>query len=141
MLADPIHVGRVFQNLLGNALLYAGAAPPRVQISALREDREVRFAVRDRGIGIPASAHEAIFRAFQRLSGTEVPGSGLGLAICRKLVELHGGRIWVESRPGSGAAFYFTLAALDAALSGGGRVPVVPAVVVPVTVAPAGAPR
>jgi PAS domain S-box-containing protein len=113
VLADPIHLGRVFQNLLANALLYAGASAPRVQVSARREGGEVCFAVRDQGIGIPAASHEAIFRAFQRVPGTEVPGSGLGLAICRKLVELHGGRIWVESRPGAGATFQFTLAALD----------------------------
>jgi signal transduction histidine kinase len=99
----------VFQNLLANALLHAGAEPPRVQVDGLREGREVRLAVRDRGIGIPSESHEAIFGAFLRLSGSEVPGSGLGLAICRRLVELHGGRIWVESEPDRGSTFTFTL--------------------------------
>jgi PAS domain S-box-containing protein len=109
--ADPVHVGRVFQNLLCNALLYSGGAAPRVRISARRKAGEVRFAVQDDGVGIPADAHERVFRAFERLSSPEVPGSGLGLAICRRLVELHGGRIWLDSRPGSGSTFYFTLPA------------------------------
>jgi PAS domain S-box-containing protein len=110
---DPIHLGRVFQNLLSNALCYCGEGPPRVRVDAEREADVVCFAVRDRGVGIPAESHEAIFRAFQRLSGGDVPGTGLGLAICRRLVETHGGRIWVDSRPGSGATFYFTLPAAD----------------------------
>jgi PAS domain S-box-containing protein len=109
--ADPIHLGRVFQNLLSNALLHAGSAAPHVRVAAAREAGWVRFAVSDDGVGIPPSAHDAIFRAFARLSPAEVPGSGLGLAICRKLIELHGGRIWVDSAPGAGATFYFTLAA------------------------------
>jgi PAS domain S-box-containing protein len=113
VLADPVHVGRVFQNLLANALLYAGSAPPRVQVSARSKAREVCIAVRDHGVGIPEGAHEAIFRAFRRLPGAQVPGHGLGLAICRKLVALHGGRIWVDSRPGAGATFYFTLTAAE----------------------------
>jgi PAS domain S-box-containing protein len=110
---DPIQLGRVFQNLLSNALLYCGSEPPRVAIEAQREADTVCFAVRDRGMGIPADSHEAIFKAFLRLSGGDVPGTGLGLAICRRLVEAHGGRIWVDSRPGSGSTFYFTLAAAD----------------------------
>jgi PAS domain S-box-containing protein len=106
---DPIHLGRVFQNLLSNALLHSGRRPPRISVRATREPGLVRFALSDRGVGIPPDAQESIFDAFQRLSGEDVPGNGLGLAICRRLVELHGGRIWVESQPGDGATFYFTL--------------------------------
>jgi len=110
---DPIHLGRVFQNLLANALIHSGGAAPRVRIAAQRSADEVRISVSDRGPGVPAAARESIFRAFERLSGAGVPGSGLGLAICRKLVESHGGRIWVESRSGAGATFSFTLPAAN----------------------------
>jgi PAS domain S-box-containing protein len=110
---DPIHLGRVFQNLLSNALIHAGGREPRIRIDARREADAVCISVRDGGPGIPAAARETIFGAFQRLSGSAVPGSGLGLAICQRLVESHGGRIWVESHPGPGASFCFTLPAAD----------------------------
>jgi signal transduction histidine kinase len=110
---DPIQLGRVFQNLISNALLHSGRRPPRIAVGSRREADVVRFSVADVGVGIPLEAQESIFDAFRRLSGEEVPGSGLGLAICRRLVELHGGRIWVESQPGTGATFYFTLPAVD----------------------------
>jgi PAS domain S-box-containing protein len=109
---DVIGLGRVFQNLLSNALLHSGRRPVRIAIRAIREPGFVRFSVSDAGVGIPPEAWESIFDAFRRLSGEDVPGSGLGLAICRRLVELHGGRIWVESQPGEGATFYFTLPAI-----------------------------
>jgi PAS domain S-box-containing protein len=111
--ADPIQLGRIFQNLVSNALLHAGPHAPRVEIHAHREADQIVFAVRDQGIGIPSAQHAAIFELFHRLQNSDVPGTGAGLAICRKLVELHGGRVWVDSAPGQGATFYFTLLAID----------------------------
>jgi light-regulated signal transduction histidine kinase (bacteriophytochrome) len=98
-------------NLIGNALKYRGAEPPRIHVGARREGSEWRFAVRDNGIGIAARHHERIFEMFQRLHDQgEYPGTGIGLAVCRRVVQLHGGRIWVESAPGRGSGFYFTIA-------------------------------
>jgi light-regulated signal transduction histidine kinase (bacteriophytochrome) len=107
-------VGLVFQNLIGNALKFHGAAPPRIHVSARREGIMWVFAVKDNGIGIEAKQAERIFQVFQRLhTRSEYPGTGIGLAICKKIVERHGGRIWVESEPGKGATFFFTLPAND----------------------------
>ena len=113
--ADATQLGRVFQNLIANALKFHHKdAPPQVQISAARQDRYWRFAVRDNGIGIDPAYHERIFVLFQRLhTSAEYPGTGIGLAICKKIVERHGGRIWVESAPGHGATFSFTIPAGD----------------------------
>jgi signal transduction histidine kinase len=98
--------------LIGNALKFRGAAPPRIHVSAQHLDSHWRFAVRDNGIGIDPTQAEQIFRMFRRLhSRSEYPGTGLGLAICKKIVEQHGGRIWVESLPGEGAVFYFIISA------------------------------
>lgn len=114
--ADPTQLAQVFQNLVGNAIKFRGNAPPLVHVSARRVQDEWQFSVRDNGIGIPPEHHDRIFGLFQRLHGPdEVPGSGAGLAICRRIIERHGGRIWVESRSGEGATFYFTLPALDGA--------------------------
>jgi chemotaxis family two-component system sensor kinase Cph1 len=100
----------VFQNLLGNALKFHTAAPPIVHISAERQEDAWVFAVRDNGIGIEAQYVERIFAVFQRLhTRREYPGTGIGLALCKKIVERHGGRIWVESELGKGAMFAFTL--------------------------------
>jgi PAS domain S-box-containing protein len=106
---DPIQLARVFQNLLSNAVRFSGDATPMVTIRAESRERDVLVSVRDNGIGIPAEHHETIFRVFERLHGPDLPGTGMGLAISRRIVERHGGRIWVESEPGSGATFYFTL--------------------------------
>ncbi len=112
--ADPIHLGRIFQNLVSNALRYAGDAPPHVEISASRDADQVVFRVSDRGVGVPPDQREEVFGLFSRLPGDQdVPGTGAGLAICRKLVELHGGRIWIEPTSGPGASFLFTLLAID----------------------------
>jgi signal transduction histidine kinase len=106
-------VGLVFQNLLGNALKFHGAAPPRIHVSARPEGAMWVFAVQDHGIGMEAKQAERIFQVFQRLhTRREYPGTGIGLAICKKIVERHGGRIWVESTPGQGATFFFTLPAV-----------------------------
>ena len=98
------------QNLISNALKFRGQAPPQIHVSAVKEDRHWRFSIRDNGIGIDPQQAPRLFQVFQRLhTRSEYPGTGIGLAICKKIVELHGGRIWVESRPGEGSIFYFTI--------------------------------
>jgi signal transduction histidine kinase len=104
-------VQQLLANLLSNALRFRGDAAPVVDVSAERDGDRWRFAVRDNGIGIDRRHHQRIFVMFQRLHGADRPGTGIGLAICRKVVELYGGRIWVDSEPGRGATFRFTLPA------------------------------
>jgi signal transduction histidine kinase len=111
--AAESHMVSLFQNLIGNAIKYRSAAAPRIEIAAVEENGELRLAVRDNGIGIPAEYHDRIFAVFQRVRGKRVPGSGLGLAICKRIVERYGGRIWVESVEGQGTTFYFTLPAAE----------------------------
>jgi light-regulated signal transduction histidine kinase (bacteriophytochrome) len=104
---------QLFQNLIGNALKYRHKdRPPQVQVSATRTNGEWQFAVRDNGIGIDPKHFGQIFGIFQRLhTREEYEGTGIGLALCQKIVTRHGGRIWVESKPGEGAIFSFTLPA------------------------------
>jgi PAS domain S-box-containing protein len=107
---DPVGLGQLLQNLIGNALKFRGDDPPRIHISASREDRAWRFAVRDNGIGIEPEYQERIFTLFQRLHGRdEYEGTGIGLAICKKIAERHGGALWVESNPDQGTTFLFTI--------------------------------
>jgi PAS domain S-box-containing protein len=101
---------QLMQNLVANAIKFKRAAPPKIYISANRGKTEWTFAVRDNGIGIEPEYLDRIFVLFQRLHGRDQhPGTGIGLAVCKKIVERHNGRIWVESTPGEGSVFYFSL--------------------------------
>ena len=107
---EPAQLVQLTQNLLGNAIKYRGDGPPRAHVGAQRRDGEWLITVSDNGIGIEPQNIERVFLIFQRLhTQSEYPGTGIGLAICKKIVERHGGRIWVESEPGHGSTFCFTL--------------------------------
>lgn len=110
VMADPAQLARVFLNLIGNALKFAGNRPPRIHLGATESEGEWKFWVQDQGIGIDPKNYERIFLMFERLhSRSEYPGTGIGLAVCKKIIERHGGRIWVESEPGRGSTFFFTI--------------------------------
>jgi chemotaxis family two-component system sensor kinase Cph1 len=130
VIVDPTQLTQLFQNLLGNAIKFRGKARPRIHVGAVREPapyckipsagstgpasrqqpEEWHFSVRDNGIGIDPQYFDKIFIIFQRLHTLDqYPGTGIGLAICKKIIERHGGRIWVESQAGEGATFHFTL--------------------------------
>jgi C4-dicarboxylate-specific signal transduction histidine kinase len=110
LLGDERQIGQLFQNLIGNALKFRADRPPHIRVHTERQQNQWLFRVQDNGIGIAPEHSERIFILFQRLhSRQKYSGTGIGLAICRKIVERHGGRIWVESEPGHGATFHFTL--------------------------------
>jgi light-regulated signal transduction histidine kinase (bacteriophytochrome) len=107
---DEAQLTVLFSELIENAIKFHGSEPPCVHIASARTGDGWLFSVRDNGQGIEPQYFDSIFSVFRRLHGREYPGTGMGLAIARKIVERHGGRIWVESRPGCGSVFHFTLA-------------------------------
>jgi signal transduction histidine kinase len=110
VIADGFQLVQVFQNLIGNAIKFRSSEPPLIRVSAQLQGKEWLFSVADNGIGIAAEQTENVFVIFRRLhTHTEYPGNGIGLSICKKIIEQHGGRIWVESQPGHGSTFQFTL--------------------------------
>lgn len=114
VMADPVLLSQVLQNLLGNAIKFCGAERPRIHVSARRAGGRWILAVRDHGIGIAPQHQEKIFGMFERLHPrAQGGGSGVGLALCRRIVDRHGGRMWVESAPSQGATFLFTLPGVD----------------------------
>ena len=113
VMGDFETLARVLHHLTRNAIEYCGATPPRVHISCERRDPDWLFSVRDNGPGIDPAFASRLFGVFKRLHGKEYPGTGLGLAFCKKAIEWHSGRIWMESTLGVGSSFYFTLPSPD----------------------------
>jgi two-component system CheB/CheR fusion protein len=107
--AEEVLLMQLFQNLISNSIKYRDKETPKIHVSAERDGEGWRFAVRDNGIGIDPQDAERVFGMFKRLHGSDIPGTGIGLAICKKVVERQGGRIWVESEPGRGSTFKFTI--------------------------------
>jgi signal transduction histidine kinase len=107
--SDFAQLSQVFQNLVSNAIKYRGPEKPKIHIGVKETDDEWIFSVTDNGLGIEDAYKDQIFGIFKRLHGREFPGTGMGLAICKKIVERHGGRIWVESEPPNGSTFAFSI--------------------------------
>jgi signal transduction histidine kinase len=112
---DRDRLAELFEQLIGNSLKFRTSEPPAIEIDARRVPQGWLFSVKDNGIGIPTKYRDRLFIPFRRLQGADVPGAGLGLAISRKIVEAHGGRIWIEDREGPGVTFLFILPAIDGA--------------------------
>jgi light-regulated signal transduction histidine kinase (bacteriophytochrome) len=113
VIGDQARLAFVMQNLIGNAIKYRSADPPKIHVSALRQGESWVFCVADNGLGFEMKYAERIFGVFKRLHGKDFPGTGIGLAIARKVVEIHKGRMWAESEVGKGSRFYFTLPAAE----------------------------
>jgi light-regulated signal transduction histidine kinase (bacteriophytochrome) len=113
VLGDETQLLQLFQNLIGNAVKYRKPrTPPHVHVSSTREGSHYIFSVRDNGIGIEPKNYDRIFQIFQRLhSHDQYAGAGIGLAVCKRIVERHHGSIWIESVPGAGSTFFFTVPA------------------------------
>jgi chemotaxis family two-component system sensor kinase Cph1 len=109
MMFDFDQLTYLFRELIANAIKFRAQAPPEIHISASASEEGVTFSVRDNGVGIEPRDHGQIFGVFKRLHGREYPGTGMGLAVSKRIVEQHGGTIWVESEAGHGATFRFTL--------------------------------
>lgn len=117
VLADATQLSQLFQNLIGNAIKFRADRPPEIRVSARCENEHCVFSVADNGIGIDTTYFQRIFEIFQRLhTRAQYPGTGIGLAICRTIVEHHGGRLWVESEPGKGSTFFFTVPTKEGAV-------------------------
>ena len=112
---DETQLVQLFQNLVANGLKFQrSGVTPKIHIGVQRSNNNWRFGISDNGIGIPENQRERVFAIFQRLhTRNEYPGTGIGLAICRKIVERHGGEIWLESVPGHGTIFSFTLPVVE----------------------------
>lgn len=106
---NSTQMAQVFQNLISNAIKYRSEQAPKIVVRAVKSEDEWTIEITDNGIGIPAEQHERVFGMFKRLHGVHVPGTGIGLALCRRVIENHGGRIWVDSTPGNGSTFRFAL--------------------------------
>ena len=116
VLSDPALLSQVFQNLVANAIKFRRGPAPAIRVAAAARGMEWEFTVADDGIGIAPKDSERVFLLFHRLHPrAEFPGAGIGLAICKRIVERQGGRIWVESEPGRGSTFHFTLATIAGA--------------------------
>jgi chemotaxis family two-component system sensor kinase Cph1 len=111
VVAEPTQLTQLFQNLIGNAVKFRrDGVAPQIHVGCRRDDDHWLFWVKDNGIGIDPQYQDKVFLIFQRLHSREkYPGTGIGLAICKKIVEQHGGRIWIESKAGEGSTFYFSL--------------------------------
>lgn len=122
VLGDPTQLAQLFQNLISNAVKYRNKKAPIVRVAAKPDGGDWIFSVQDNGIGVDPQFFERIFRVFQRLhTRKEYPGTGIGLALCRRIVERHGGKIWVESQPAHGSTFLFTIPRVENAQSNTGH--------------------